>query len=123
MEFLVIHGLNALLYSSVLFLIAGGLSLIYGVMRIINLAHGNLYAIGAFVTAWTIGAAAAAGAPNAVLLLLLPAGAIAAIGDLRLADDPRRSDPPGVGAESALGGQGVRELRQHHDQWRPLSGL
>jgi len=78
MEYLVIHGLNALLYSSVLFLIAGGLSLIYGVMRILNLAHGNLYAIGAYVTAWSIGAAAAAGAPNAVLYLLLPAGAIAA---------------------------------------------
>ena len=78
MEFLVIHALNALLYSSVLFLIAGGLSLIYGVMRILNLAHGNLYAIGAYVTAWSIGAAAAAGAPNAVLLLLLPTGAIAA---------------------------------------------
>jgi branched-chain amino acid transport system permease protein len=78
MEFLVIHGLNALLYSSVLFLIAGGLSLIYGVMRILNLAHGNLYAIGAYVTAWAIGAAAAAGAPNAVLYLLLPVGAIAA---------------------------------------------
>ena len=78
MEFLVIHGFNALLYSSVLFLIAGGLSLIYGVMRILNLAHGNLYAIGAFVTAWAIGAASAAGAPIAVLYLLLPAGAIAA---------------------------------------------
>jgi branched-chain amino acid transport system permease protein len=78
MDFIVIHGLNALLYSSVLFLIAGGLSLIYGVMRIINLAHGNLYAIGAFVTAWSVSAAAAAGAPNAVLLLLLPTGAIAA---------------------------------------------
>ena len=78
MEFLFIHGLNALLYSSVLFLIAGGLSLIYGVMRILNLAHGSLYAIGAYVTAWSIGAAAAAGAPIAVLLLLLPTGAIAA---------------------------------------------
>ncbi|MGH7419465.1 MAG: branched-chain amino acid ABC transporter permease [Candidatus Rokuibacteriota bacterium] len=78
MEFLLIHGLNALLYSSVLFLIAGGLSLIYGVMRILNLAHGSLYAIGAFVTAWSIGAAAAAGAPNAVLFLLLPVGALAA---------------------------------------------
>ena len=78
MEFLLIHGLNALLYSSVLFLIAGGLSLIYGVMRILNLAHGSLYAIGAYVTAWSIGAAAAAGAPIAVLLLLLPTGAIAA---------------------------------------------
>ena len=78
MESLVIHILNALLYSSVLFLIAGGLSLIYGVMRIVNLAHGNLYALGAFVTAWAIGRAAEAGAPNAVLFLLLPVGAIAA---------------------------------------------
>ena len=80
MEFLLIHGLNALLYSSVLFLIAGGLSLIYGVMRILNLAHGSLYAIGAYVTAWSIGAAAASGAPNALLFLLLPVGAIAAAG-------------------------------------------
>jgi branched-chain amino acid transport system permease protein len=78
MDFLLIHVLNALLYSSVLFLIAGGLSLIYGVMRILNLAHGSLYAIGAYVTAWAIGAAAAGGAPNAVLFLLLPAGAVAA---------------------------------------------
>jgi len=34
-----IHILNALLYASVLFLIAGGLSLIYGVMRIVNLVN------------------------------------------------------------------------------------
>src|SRR2546428_8767129 len=73
-----IHVLNALLYSSVLFLIAGGLSLIYGVMRILNLAHGNLYAIGAFVSAWAIGLALEAGAPTALLFLLLPAGAFAA---------------------------------------------
>jgi branched-chain amino acid transport system permease protein len=73
-----IHILNALLYSSVLFLIAGGLSLIYGVMRILNLAHGNLYALGAFVTAWAIGMALSAGAPAIVLFLILPVGAIAA---------------------------------------------
>jgi branched-chain amino acid transport system permease protein len=78
MSVFLIHVLNALLYSSVLFLIAGGLSLIYGVMRILNLAHGNLYALGAFVTAWAIGLALAEGAPGAVLYLLLPAGAIAA---------------------------------------------
>src|ERR1700693_316135 len=72
------HLLNVLLYSSVLFLIAGGLSLIYGVMRILNLAHGNLYALGAFVTAWAIGMALSAGAPIAVLILLVPAGALAA---------------------------------------------
>jgi branched-chain amino acid transport system permease protein len=78
MALFLIHILNALLYSSVLFLIAGGLSLIYGVMRILNLAHGNLYALGAFVTAWAIGLATQAGAPMFVLFLLLPVGAIAA---------------------------------------------
>jgi branched-chain amino acid transport system permease protein len=74
---LLVHLLNALLYASVLFLIAGGLSLIYGVMRIVNLAHGNLYAFGAYVSAWTVGQALA-GAPTALLYLLLPAGAVAA---------------------------------------------
>jgi branched-chain amino acid transport system permease protein len=76
-DVLVIHLLNALLYASLLFLIAGGLSLIYGVMRIVNLAHGNLFALGAYVTAWAIGRWAT-GAHPAVLLLLLPAGALAA---------------------------------------------
>jgi branched-chain amino acid transport system permease protein len=77
MDVVVIHVLNALLYASVLFLIAGGLSLIYGVMRIVNLAHGNLYAFGAYVSAWAVGLASA-GAPTALLLLILPAGALAA---------------------------------------------
>ncbi|PYO01240.1 MAG: hypothetical protein DMD91_08625 [Candidatus Rokuibacteriota bacterium] len=84
MDTFLIPLLNALLYASVLFLIAGGLSLIYGVMRIVNLAHGNLYAFGAYVTAWAIGLVAGGGAAGGppprliVLFLLLPAGAIAA---------------------------------------------
>ena len=77
MDTFVIHVFNALLYASVLFLIAGGLSLIYGVMRIVNLAHGNLYAFGASVTAWAVGQWLA-GAPTVVLYLLLPIGAVAA---------------------------------------------
>jgi len=76
MDFFLIHLLNALLYASVLFLIAGGLSLIYGVMRIVNLAHGNLYAFGAYVTAWSVGLLAAA--PLSLQYLLIPVGAIAA---------------------------------------------
>jgi len=77
MDVLLIHIINSLLYASVLFLIAGGLSLIYGVMRIVNMAHGNLYAFGAYVTAWAVGTMAA-GAPVPVLLMLLPVGALAA---------------------------------------------
>ena len=79
MDTLVVHVLNALLYASVMFLIAGGLSLIYGVMRIVNLAHGNLYAFGAYVTAWAVGRALG-GATEASIWMyaLLPIGALAA---------------------------------------------
>src|SRR5215472_16297783 len=79
MDTVLIHVLNSLLYASVMFLIAGGLSLIYGVMRIVNLAHGNLFAFGAFVSAWAVGEVLA-GAPAASVFLyvLLPVGAVAA---------------------------------------------
>lgn len=76
MEIFIIQVLNSIFYASILFLIAAGLSLIYGVMQIINMAHGSLYALGAFVTAWVIGKAAALGSV-ALLFLLLPAGALA----------------------------------------------
>src|ERR1043166_3187058 len=81
LDILIIHLFNALLYASVLFLIAGGLSLIYGVMRIVNLAHGNLFALGAFATASVVGQLFA-GSTSWWLYLLLPAGALlaAAIG-------------------------------------------
>ena len=55
MDILIIQVLNSVFYACILFLIAAGLSLIYGVMRIVNLAHGSLYAFGAYVTAWSIG--------------------------------------------------------------------
>ncbi len=77
MDILVVHLFNALLYASVLFLIAGGLSLIYGVMRIVNLAHGNLFAVGAFLTASAVGQWFA-GSESPLLYLLLPIGALGA---------------------------------------------
>lgn len=76
MSTLVIQSLNALLYAAILFLVAGGLSLVYGVMRIVNLAHGNLYAIGAFVMAWAVGVAGTV-LPAPALLILLPVAALA----------------------------------------------
>src|SRR6266568_3908993 len=77
MDTLIVHVLTSLLYASVLFLIAGGLSLIYGVMRIVNLAHGNLFAVGAFLTASAVGQWFA-GSDSALLYLLLPLGALGA---------------------------------------------
>jgi branched-chain amino acid transport system permease protein len=75
MDVLIIQLFNSLLYASILFLIAGGLSLIYGVMRIVNLAHGSLYAVGAYVAAWFVGKVAG-GMPAGFLLVLLPIGAL-----------------------------------------------
>jgi len=83
---LIIQILNSFFYAAVLFLIAAGLSLIYGVMRIVNLAHGTLYALGAYVSAWVVGSAfghAISGTLGLIgLFLLLPLGAfaVAAVG-------------------------------------------
>lgn len=81
MDTLAIQILNSIFYAAVLFLIAAGLSLIYGVMRIVNLAHGSLYALGAYVSAWAVGgvfgAAAIGNLTLAGQLLLLPIGALA----------------------------------------------
>jgi len=44
--------LNGLQYGVMLFLLAAGLTLIFGIMGVINLAHGSLYMIGAFGGTW-----------------------------------------------------------------------
>ena len=41
--------LNALQYGLLLFLVASGLTLIFGIMRVINLAHGSFYMVGAYM--------------------------------------------------------------------------
>ncbi len=47
--------IDGLTYSSWLFLVAAGLTIIYGVMRILNMAHGSFYAIGAYCGASLVG--------------------------------------------------------------------
>src|SRR5262245_41048816 len=47
-------------------------------MRIVNLAHGNLYAVGAYATAWAVGRMVGGGQPSLMLYLLLPVGAVTA---------------------------------------------
>jgi len=48
LEFLVTQLLNGLVYAMLLFLISAGLSLIFGLMKVVNLAHGSFYMLGAF---------------------------------------------------------------------------
>lgn len=50
------QALNGLQYGMMLFLMAAGLTLVFGVMGLINLAHGSLYMIGAFACAWVAAA-------------------------------------------------------------------
>lgn len=47
--FLLIQLMNGLQYGLLLFLIASGLTLIFGIMGVINLAHGSFYMIGAYM--------------------------------------------------------------------------
>ena len=66
--------LNGLQFGIMLFLMAAGLTLIFGVMGLINLAHGSLYMIGGFAAAAT---AAATGSFFFALIASLAAAAIA----------------------------------------------
>lgn len=63
--------LNGFQFGIMLFLMAAGLTLIFGIMNVINLAHGSLYMIGAY-------AAALVAARTGSFLLAVPAGLIAA---------------------------------------------
>ena len=65
--------LNGLQFGIMLFLMSAGLTLIFGVMGLINLAHGSLYMIGAFM------AAAVASATGSFILALFAALSAAAL--------------------------------------------
>jgi len=51
MEFL-IQLLNSIQYGLLLFLLASGLTLVFGIMGVINMAHGSFYMIGAYLAYW-----------------------------------------------------------------------
>ena len=74
--------LGGVFHASVLFLVAAGLQLVFGVQKIVNLACGSFYALGAYFGVSAVGWAMQAGVPPRLfLLVLLLAGvAMAAIG-------------------------------------------
>ena len=70
MQFWIIQTFNGISYGALLFLLASGLSLIFGVMRIVNLSHGSYFLLGGYVALtviWTTGS----------WLLAIPLGALA----------------------------------------------
>lgn len=72
---IIVDGLG---FSAWLFLSSVGLTLIYGVMRILNIAHGGFYALGAYSAAWAVGLYTQTDNPIAVTYFLIPLMAIVA---------------------------------------------
>jgi len=72
---------DGLVYAAYLFLVGVGLSLIFGVMKILNVAHGSFFAFGAFGAATAVGVYVEAGLPDAAgfVVMILFAMAIGAV--------------------------------------------
>jgi branched-chain amino acid transport system permease protein len=77
MQFWIIQTLNSLAFGGLLFLLAAGFSLIFGVMRIANLTHGSLFMLGAY-----LGVTLLKVVPNLWVAALLAGLAVAVFGGL-----------------------------------------
>jgi branched-chain amino acid transport system permease protein len=86
--FFLIQFLNGLASASSLFLVACGLSIIFGVTRIVNFAHGSFYMLGAYLavslTGWLGGATSIAGFWAGILLAAAAVGLIGALVEILL---------------------------------------
>ncbi|GGG26689.1 ABC transporter permease [Caldovatus sediminis] len=85
MDALILQALNGLASASSLFLVASGLTVIFGVSRIVNFAHGSLYMLGAYI-GWTLvtrlagdGAPGPLGFWGGVLLAALAVGLVGVV--------------------------------------------
>jgi len=68
--------LDGLQFSSYLFIVSAGLTIIFGVMKILNVAHGSFYAWGAYTAAFFIGKFSDMGMPDALGFLIIIIAAI-----------------------------------------------
>jgi branched-chain amino acid transport system permease protein len=73
MEYWLLQGLNGVSFGLLLFLLSAGLSLTFGVMRVLNLAHGAFYLVGGYV------ALSAGRATGSFLLAVVAASAAVAV--------------------------------------------
>ena len=83
MELLGVILVDGLIYGAWLFIVSVGLTLVFGVLNILNMAHGSLYAMGAYATASAVGAYFAFGGTSfefgSYLVMVLAAIAVALI--------------------------------------------
>jgi len=70
---IVFDGLN---YAATLFLIAVGLTFVYGVLRVLNISHGAIYAFGAYLATWITIKLLGLGLPVYLSYFMLLAGAV-----------------------------------------------
>ena len=96
--YLLLATLEGAVTAAVLALTACGLSLVFGVMRVVNVAHGEFFMLGAVIAWWVashVGGAPAWGFVAALVLAPLVVGALAAAADMtvlkRLEYDPERT--------------------------------
>ncbi|MBB97039.1 MAG: branched-chain amino acid ABC transporter permease [Rhodobacteraceae bacterium] len=96
--YLLLATLEGAVTAAVLALTASGLALVFGVMRVVNVAHGEFFMLGAVIAWWVashIGGAPVWGFTAALVLAPLIVGAIAAAADMtvlkRLDYDPERT--------------------------------
>ncbi|MBR1221627.1 branched-chain amino acid ABC transporter permease [Bradyrhizobium sp. U87765 SZCCT0131] len=92
--------LNGLIFGSMYALMAVGLTLVYGLLRILHIAHASVYALGAFVTVIVANATGsiALGIFAAMLVSALMGGAI-----YRLLYQPLLAHPPYVAMVASMG--------------------
>ncbi|MGV6849586.1 MAG: branched-chain amino acid ABC transporter permease [Marinibacterium sp.] len=96
--YLLLASLEGAVTAAVLALTAAGLSLVFGVMRVVNVAHGEFFMLGAVIAWWvatTIGGAPVYGFVAALIIAPLIVGAIAVLADMtvlkRIDYDPERT--------------------------------
>jgi len=88
LSFFLIQFLNGLASASSLFLVACGLSIIFGVTRIVNFAHGSFYMLGAYLAvslaSWLGGATSILGFWTSILLASVAVGLIGGLVEILL---------------------------------------
>ena len=113
---LIVQILNGLQFGILLFLVAAGLTLVFGVMDFINLAHGVQYMLGAYLTSFALAKtghfalALILGLGGSLLLGFCPGLRAVGRGEDRCAEPDRAMPAPG---------RGLPRLRARTQQPRP----